>query len=97
MGTSIAEPVKAHVRPFANEPVADFSKTANREAMEQALREVREQLGREYNLLIAGRREKTADKLKSCVFSGVGRGAAGDSSADPVARRRTFPKTQIRI
>ena len=45
--------------------MADFSKPANREAMEQALREVRAQLGREYELLIAGSREKTADKLKS--------------------------------
>ena len=58
MSTTIAEPVKA-LQPFSNEPVADFSKPANREAMEKALREVRAQLGREYDLLIAGRREKT--------------------------------------
>ncbi len=45
--------------------MADFSKPANREAMERALREVRAQLGREYELLIAGRREKTGDLLKS--------------------------------
>ncbi len=55
--TTIAEPVKA-AKPFSNEPVADFSKPANREAMERALREVRAQLGREYELLIAGRRER---------------------------------------
>ncbi len=65
MSSTIAEPVQAHPRPFANEPVADFSKSANREAMEQALRDVRAQFGREYDLLIAGRREKTRDKLKS--------------------------------
>jgi 1-pyrroline-5-carboxylate dehydrogenase len=64
MSTTIAEPVKAPAA-FTNEPVADFSKPANREAMERALREVRAQLGREYDLLIAGRREKTPDKLKS--------------------------------
>jgi 1-pyrroline-5-carboxylate dehydrogenase len=60
----MAEPVKAPAA-FANEPVADFSKPANREAMERALHEVRAQLGREYELLIAGRREKTGDLLKS--------------------------------
>src|SRR6202453_1560463 len=64
MSSTIAEPVKAPAA-FANEPVADFSKPANREAMERALREVRAQLGREYELLIAGRRESTPDKLKS--------------------------------
>ncbi len=50
---------------FANEPVVDFSKPANREAMEKALRDVRAQLGREYELLIAGQRHKTSEKLKS--------------------------------
>ena len=64
MSSTIAEPVKA-AKAFSNEPVADFSKTPNREAMERAMREVRAQLGREYELLIAGRREKTGDLLKS--------------------------------
>src|ERR1700722_12247086 len=65
MTSTIAEPQKAQTKPFSNEPVTDFSKPANREAMERALREVRAQLGREYDLLIAGRREQTPDKLKS--------------------------------
>src|SRR5580692_5314541 len=64
MSSTIAEPVKAPAA-FANEPVTDFTKTANREAMERALREVRAQLGREYELLIDGRREKTGDLVKS--------------------------------
>jgi 1-pyrroline-5-carboxylate dehydrogenase len=64
MSSTIAEPVKAPAA-FTNEPVTDFSKPANREAMERALRDVRAQLGREYELLIAGQREKTPDKLKS--------------------------------
>ena len=64
MTSTIAEPVKAPAA-FANEPVADFSKPANREEMERALLEVREQLGREYDLLVAGRHEKTGDLLKS--------------------------------
>src|SRR6202162_3799290 len=64
MSTTIAEPVKA-IPAFSNESVADFSKPANREAMEKALGEVHAQFGRQYDLVIAGRREKTADKLKS--------------------------------
>jgi 1-pyrroline-5-carboxylate dehydrogenase len=64
MTSTTAEAAKT-LRAFSNEPVADFSKPANREAMERALGEVRAQLGREYDLLIAGRREKTPDKLKS--------------------------------
>ncbi len=64
MSTTIAEPVKS-IPAFSNEPVADFSKPANRQALEQALREVRAQFGHDYDLLIAGRREQTPDKLKS--------------------------------
>jgi 1-pyrroline-5-carboxylate dehydrogenase len=64
MSATVAEPV--HSLPaFANEHVADFSQPHNREAMEKALREVHSQLGRDYDLLIAGRREKTSDKLRS--------------------------------
>ncbi|HEX5228788.1 MAG TPA: L-glutamate gamma-semialdehyde dehydrogenase [Bryobacteraceae bacterium] len=65
MSSTIAEPVHTQPRAFSNEPVADFSQATNREAMERALREVRAQLVREYDLLIAGRREKTGDLLKS--------------------------------
>src|SRR6202162_850020 len=64
MSTTIAEPVKT-IRAFSNEPVADFSKPANRAAMEKAFRDVRAQFGLDYDLVIAGRREKTPDKLKS--------------------------------
>ncbi len=64
MSTTILEPVRS-LPAFANEPVADFSKPSNREAMERALREVHAQLGREYDLLIAGSRQKTSDKLRS--------------------------------
>src|SRR5260370_35626827 len=64
MSTPSVEPTRS-LSAFSNEPVADFSKPANRQAMEKALRDVRAQLGREYDLLIAGRREKTGEKLKS--------------------------------
>jgi 1-pyrroline-5-carboxylate dehydrogenase len=65
MTTTIAEPVHTQLKAFSNEPVADFSKPATRQAMEQALADVRAQLGREYELLVAGRRDKTGDLLKS--------------------------------
>jgi 1-pyrroline-5-carboxylate dehydrogenase len=64
MSTTTLEPVRS-LPAFSNEPVADFSRPANSEAMKKALGEVRAQLGREYDLLIAGRRERTPDKLKS--------------------------------
>jgi 1-pyrroline-5-carboxylate dehydrogenase len=64
MSTTMLEPVKA-LPAFTNEAVTDFSKPANRAAIEKAMRDVRSELGREYELLIAGRRVKTADKLTS--------------------------------
>jgi 1-pyrroline-5-carboxylate dehydrogenase len=64
MTSTIAAPVKP-LPAFVNEPVADFSQPRNREAIQKALREVRAQLGGSYDLLIAGRRETTPDKLMS--------------------------------
>jgi len=51
--------------PFKNEPTVDFSYPENRRAMERALADVRAQLGREYDILIAGEHFKTGDLLKS--------------------------------
>ena len=50
---------------FQNEPLTDFSAPTNRRAMEQALATVRDQFGREYDLLIAGKHFKTGDLLPS--------------------------------
>jgi 1-pyrroline-5-carboxylate dehydrogenase len=50
---------------FHNEPYTDFSIPANRQAMETALAKVRSEFGREYDLLVAGERLMTTDKLKS--------------------------------
>jgi len=50
---------------FRNEPSADFSKPATRQAMEQALAKVRSELGREYPLRIGGDEVLTGDKLQS--------------------------------
>lgn len=64
MSTTIVESVRS-LAPFANEPVLDFSLAANQEAAKPAAAKVRAELGREYDLLIAGKRRKTEDKLTS--------------------------------
>ena len=50
---------------FRNEPYLDFSLPANRAAMEKALARVRQELGKDHDLLLAGERISTGDKLKS--------------------------------
>ena len=50
---------------FLNEPIADFSKPENAEAMRAALAKVRGELGREYDLAIGGTRSKTGGKIRS--------------------------------
>ena len=51
--------------PFVNEKFVDFSQGDNRRAMQAALAKVRGELGREYDLVIGGRRVKTAEKIVS--------------------------------
>ena len=53
------------IKPFKNEPLTDFSKSANRKAMEKALAKVKAILGKEYPLVIGGEEIHTDDKLKS--------------------------------
>ena len=50
---------------FVNEAYTDFSQKENAAAMRTALAKVRSELGREYDLAIAGERRKSAEKLKS--------------------------------
>src|SRR5437764_11654727 len=57
--------IRIHERPFVNEPLTDFTKEANARKMRAAIEKVRGQLGREYDLIIGGRRVKTTDKIKS--------------------------------
>src|SRR5579885_142288 len=65
--------IEAPVRPqsrlrdtkFANEPLTDFSREETARKMRSALEKVRGQLGREYDLIIGGKRIKTPDKIKS--------------------------------
>lgn len=50
---------------FRNEPLTDFSKEENAQAMRDAIQKVQEQLGREYPLVIGGERITTDSKLDS--------------------------------
>jgi RHH-type transcriptional regulator, proline utilization regulon repressor / proline dehydrogenase / delta 1-pyrroline-5-carboxylate dehydrogenase len=50
---------------FHNEPPTDFSQAANRKAFEDALEDVRQQLGEEYPLVIGGRAIETKNSLLS--------------------------------
>ncbi|MCS6815802.1 MAG: L-glutamate gamma-semialdehyde dehydrogenase [Blastocatellia bacterium] len=50
---------------FKNEPFTDFSQEANRRAMFEAIAKVESEFGREYPLIIGGKRHTTGDLLKS--------------------------------
>jgi 1-pyrroline-5-carboxylate dehydrogenase len=50
---------------FRNEPLTDFSKAENADAMRAAIEKVKSQLGQEYPLVINGERIKTGDTLDS--------------------------------
>jgi len=57
--------IQLHEGLFVNEPLVDFSKEENARKMRAAVEKVRAQLGREYDLVIGGKRVKTTDKIKS--------------------------------
>ena len=57
--------VRLHEGPFKNEPSVDFTREENQRRMHSAIEKVRSQLGREYDLIIDGRRIKTAEKIRS--------------------------------
>src|SRR5438552_1247807 len=56
---------RAHSGPFRNEPGTDFSRSEVARQMRAALDRVRGQLGREYDLVIGGKRIRTAEKIHS--------------------------------
>jgi 1-pyrroline-5-carboxylate dehydrogenase len=68
MATMEAPPrmqTRLHDTPYKNEAFVDFTKEENVRKMRNALDKVRGQLGREYDLIIGGKRIKTADKIRS--------------------------------
>src|SRR5271167_1041894 len=65
-GTAMATAeAKIHVSEFSNEPFIDFSKPENRKAMEDALKKVASEFGREYPMYIGGQKVITAEKRTS--------------------------------
>ena len=56
---------RLHKGPFVNEPLTDFTKPEIARQMRAAIEKVRGQLGREYDLIIGGKRVQTKDKIKS--------------------------------
>jgi len=56
---------KLHMTEFTNEPFIDFSQAENRKRMEEALKKVKSEFGREYPMWIAGQRVTTAEKRNS--------------------------------
>jgi 1-pyrroline-5-carboxylate dehydrogenase len=57
--------VRLHEGPFVTEPFFDFTRDDNARKMRSTIAKVRGQLGREYDLIIGGKRSKTADKIRS--------------------------------
>src|SRR6184192_549291 len=55
----------SHSGPFVTEPFYDFRNEENARRMRAAIAKVRAQLGREYDLIVGGKRVKTTDKIKS--------------------------------
>jgi 1-pyrroline-5-carboxylate dehydrogenase len=50
---------------FVNEPFVDFTQPENKRRMQAALADVQEKLGREYDIIIGGKRIKTTGKIFS--------------------------------
>ena len=72
------EPKTAPPAPFKNEPTADFARASQRRSMQEALAQVKGQLGRTYPLWICGQAVESPEKLVSL---------------DPSERRRVVGET----
>ena len=59
------ETVRGNLTDFRNEPLTNFSVAENENAMKEALKTVRSQLGRQYPLIINGERIETSELLIS--------------------------------
>jgi 1-pyrroline-5-carboxylate dehydrogenase len=98
MSAVIANP-PTQLAPFANEPYTDFNQPDKAAAMRAALAKVRSEFGKEYDLLIAGDRRRTAAKLESLNPSqpsevvGIHQKAAEQDARDAVEKAYAyFPK-----
>jgi 1-pyrroline-5-carboxylate dehydrogenase len=57
--------IRLHEGAFTNQPLTDFSQQENARKMRAAITKVSGELGREYDLIIGGKRVKTAEKIRS--------------------------------
>jgi len=63
--TTPASALLTSLPPFQNEAFLDFTTAENRTAMEKALATVANSLGREYDMIVGGSRQKTEGKITS--------------------------------
>jgi RHH-type transcriptional regulator, proline utilization regulon repressor / proline dehydrogenase / delta 1-pyrroline-5-carboxylate dehydrogenase len=87
--------------PFVNEPLTDFSRPENRDAMRLALADVKSRLGQTYPIRIGGRlfgnrpdavRDASTDPCDQArVVGWTPRGTLGDADAAVSAARAAFP------
>src|SRR5215831_16131217 len=61
----MATTIQTTTSAFSNEPIANYRDEAPARAMRDAIAKVRRELGREYDLVIGGKRIKTAEKIRS--------------------------------
>lgn len=66
VGLKTPAPVSIPMREFQNEPLTDFSRAEARDAFADALQTVKKHLGKDYPLVINGRRVETRARLTSC-------------------------------
>ena len=83
---------------FRNEPVSDFSREANRAAMQQALEAVAKECNRKYPLVIDGQEIATADWIESLnpshskqVVGRCGKATKANAEAAIAAAAKAFP------
>ncbi len=65
MNLTHSAPAFAPKTPFSNEPFVDFTTAENKRRMQEALVQVESELGREYDIIIGGKRIKTTGKITS--------------------------------
>ena len=90
---------KLELIPFRNEPVTDFARPENRQAMALAIEDVRRELGQNYPLVIAGREVDTGDRRldsidpshRSRIVGRVAMAGAEHAEAAIVAARSALP------
>jgi 1-pyrroline-5-carboxylate dehydrogenase len=97
-----AEP-KLLLKEFTNEPFVDFSKPENRRAMEEALRKVRAEFGREYPNYVNGQTVTTTEKRNSIHPSrpseiiGVFQSATAEMASQAVEAAHAYFDTWKRV